>query len=480
MAKEYFQDIIPPNASDPQTPKRSIASTPSVPPMQEEDDTEHTDPDMEETVPIHKMEEPAPSRGIRDIAPPRPRMRPSATPIPPGRIPPARTRGGRSHWWMWGVAAILVIAIAGLALFAFRPTTVTVTPRSHLVTFTNADQFTAYPAPTAATGTLTYTVQTEDFTDSEAVTASASTSLAAAKASGSITVYNAYSASSVHLIANTRFSTPDGLIFRIPNAVTVPGKKGSTPGSVEVTVIADQPGEQYNIAPVSRFTIPGLKSTPTMYANVYASSQSAMTGGSSASNGPGVSADVRTKAIADLQASLLSKVQAAASALSTNGSIVLPDLMQVTYAAQPDTAGATGQVMINESAHAVIPVFPSQAFGQSVGSLVSADVGTDAVTIIPGTGFGAQLSDASTPSLGTDPLSFTLTGQAELVWSVDSAALAQALAGKDSGAFQTIVNGFSGIEEAHARIEPFWNNTFPANPSEIQITVEPVSSTTVQ
>jgi hypothetical protein len=70
-----------------------------------------------------------------------------------------------------------------------------------------------------------------------------------------------------------------------------------------------------------------------------------------------------------------------------------------------------------------------------------------------------------------DPLKFTLTGKALLVWEVDAAALASALAGRDSDAFQTIVDGFPGVQEAHARIEPLWKKTFPAEASDIKISV---------
>jgi len=73
------------------------------------------------------------------------------------------------------------------------------------------------------------------------------------KASGRIVVYNEFSSAPQKLIATTRFETPDGKIYRIKDAVTVPGA-----GSVEATVYADQPGEEYNID-LTDFTIPGFK-----------------------------------------------------------------------------------------------------------------------------------------------------------------------------------------------------------------------------
>ncbi len=101
------------------------------------------------------------------------------------------------------------------------------------------------------------------------------------KSSGKIKIYNAYSSSAQTLIVNTRFLSPDGKIFRITKAVTVPGAKiqngAIIPSFIEVTVVADQAGEQYNISP-TKFSIPGFKGTDK-YEKFYGQSETAMSGG---------------------------------------------------------------------------------------------------------------------------------------------------------------------------------------------------------
>jgi len=85
------------------------------------------------------------------------------------------------------------------------------------------------------------------------------------KATAKILIYNAYSSSKQTLVASTRFSTPDGKIFRLNNTV-VPGagiKDGKiVPSSVETLITADMPGTDYNIGPFGKMTIPGFKNTP--------------------------------------------------------------------------------------------------------------------------------------------------------------------------------------------------------------------------
>ncbi len=102
------------------------------------------------------------------------------------------------------------------------------------------------------------------------------------KAEGKITIYNSFSSDPQNLIATTRFASPDGKIFRLKSSVIVPGAKvingKISPLSIEVVVIADKAGVEYNIGPQSKFTIPGFQGTPK-YEGFYGNSKEAMKGG---------------------------------------------------------------------------------------------------------------------------------------------------------------------------------------------------------
>ncbi|MCR4325415.1 MAG: hypothetical protein NUV59_01240 [Patescibacteria group bacterium] len=466
-AKDYFQDITPPDgAADQQggvAPAKSSGQAARPPASPDEHDTGN----FGAGVPLVNAEPPA--RSIRSIpAPARNRARPG------GRIPPAMPpRPGRRspRWILWGAAVLSLLVLTGLVALAFRSTSVTVTPKSHLVSFDGTSEFVAYPAATAATGTLSYMVQISDIEDSTVVEAQGTTTLPPAKAEGSVIVVNNYSTAPVRLIKNTRFETPEGLVFRAPAAITIPGKKDGVPGEVRVTVAADQTGDQYNVGPVARFTLPGLAGSD-MYTKVYARSTDSMLGGSSGGTAPAVAPATLEAAISSVRANLDTKVRETVEALSDDSSVALFDLAQITYQDLPNTTEAGGGVRIHQRAHIVVPVFPADVFAGSIASVVSADAAGADVSLIPSTGFSAHLNGSGEPVLGTDTLTFALGGQAMLLWKVDADALATALAGRESAAFETIINGFPGVAEAHARIEPFWKRSFPAQAADIRIDIQ--------
>ncbi len=451
MAKDYFQDVVP---SD--EPRREAAPSRA---------SREDGPD--------KGIPPAPSdRGIRNInIPSRSRpamgdMRPPvvAPPRPPVAQGPHR-RGGRV--WLWILSGISVLAVVVLLImFVFRSTSVTIVPQSQPVTFDASAQFAAYPADSATSGTIPYTVQSTDIEDSEVVQASG-TQHVDTKASGSITIVNNFSNSPLHFVANTRFETSGGLIFKAPAAITIPAKSAAGAGKVNITVIADQAGQQYNVGPQNKFTIPGLKSSPTEYTNVYAYSTASTTGGFSGDQ-PGVAPSDMDTAVSKIRGRLQDKATAFENAQNTSTNTALG--LHVTFTDTPLTPEASGSVRIHESAHVDVAVVPSEAFASAVAQTVAADASAGPVMLVPGSGFAITPKDGA--SWGTDPIDFTLSGQAHIVWQVDTTALAKALAGRDSRAFETIVSNFPGVESAHARIEPFWESKFPADPAAIHISIQ--------
>lgn len=145
------------------------------------------------------------------------------------------------------------------------------------------------------------------------------------KARGTITIYNNFGTDSQSLVATTRFVTPDGKIYRLDNDVTVPGATKNSAGelvssSIEAAVTADQPGEEYNVGPVSKFRIPGFQGS-AKYDGFYGESKSAMAGGAFG--------EVRVPTEGDLEKARADAAKKLEDALKAEFFVGLPDNIKV-------------------------------------------------------------------------------------------------------------------------------------------------------
>jgi len=128
----------------------------------------------------------------------------------------------------------------------------------------------SYPISTTVSKTITQYSTGKKFSDK------------GANASGNITISNTLN-SERPLVAQTRFQTKDGLVFRITGDIVVPPADSKGPGKVDAYVVADQVdasgsivGARGNIGP-TRFFLPGLKGDNQN--KVYAESKTDMKGG---------------------------------------------------------------------------------------------------------------------------------------------------------------------------------------------------------
>ncbi|PIR55195.1 hypothetical protein COU74_02215 [Candidatus Peregrinibacteria bacterium CG10_big_fil_rev_8_21_14_0_10_36_19] len=103
-----------------------------------------------------------------------------------------------------------------------------------------------------------------------------------ANASGVITITN-NTPTAWPLVAQTRFQTEEGLVFRLQAGTTVPASGANGPGKIEALVVADITdsyggivGERGNIGP-SKFFLPGLREDSR--SKIYAENAAPMTGG---------------------------------------------------------------------------------------------------------------------------------------------------------------------------------------------------------
>jgi len=414
-------------------------------------------------------------RTLNDIIPPsrRKQMEDAAplqederlgVPPPPARPPLRAPRRSRRFPWVTAFIALVIIALSVGALYFFSGAQVTIDPSTTTVTVLG--NYTA----SASGGNLPFQILTVQKVATQAVPGDGSETVKVA-AQGTAVISNTQSTPQ-KLITNTRFETPAGLVFRIHSAATVPAASGGTPGTATVTLYADAVGDSYNVGPTT-FTLPGLSGSPAFTA-VTAQSSAAMTGGFSGTR-PKVSAATETSNRNALKGALTPDLATEVQSQVPAGYTLLPGAIFDSYQDLPDTASATtGSVDVREQGSATAVIFPSAAIASAIAAQAITTYNGEPVTVTNPSGVTLSAT-AGAPTVSVQSFSFSLTGTATIAYTVDPARIASAVAGKTRESAQVVLSGFPEVKRALLVLKPFWTSTFPGDPADIKVTVNPVT-----
>lgn len=361
------------------------------------------------------------------------------------------------------IGVILFIVIGGsLLTFVFNRATVTVTPKHEdLADFRKPITFAQAGTDTAST--VLYTVATTSLSKSKTLTLS-ETKKVEAKATGKIVIYNNHSTESQRLIKNTRFESGAGKIYRINQSVTVPGKSGTTPGSIEVTVYADSVGADYNSAPTD-FTIPGFKGSP-QYSTFYARSNGALTGGASGNMSLASLSDINA-AKDELALELAREVKETLNKQTMSGYIGLYSAIDVTYEDNEQELLQGGTATYQATATGYLMFAKGDELAQSV-----------AQTVRDYKNEPARLDDTNkltytrkdTDKLNTlQSLEVLVEGSPRVVFVTDEEALKNLVAGKKRSDFASLMKSIDSIMGAEISFSPLWLSSFPDDTSKIAV-----------
>lgn len=289
------------------------------------------------------------------------------------------------------------------------------------------------------------------------------------RASGTVTIYNEFSSTPQRWVTNTRFEAPNGKIFRVKEPVVIPGSKDGKPGTVDVTIYADEVGDTYNVGLVD-FTIPGLAGSP-QFESLYAKAKTPLAGGfvgerpmvseSKAAEVRGIAQEALTK---DLKETIRSQIP--------SGFTLLENSVAITFESLSNGEGdGAGQASIREKGTAVALVFPTDLLAAALAEKTIASYKEDNVTIgSTNTLKVTNLPSASELQAATE-LSVALEGTVDIVWKVSAEQIKTEIAGKSREAAETVLGNIPGIDRAELILRPFWKNTFPTDSEKITVSV---------
>ncbi|XKT75025.1 MAG: hypothetical protein ACJKSS_02560 [Patescibacteria group bacterium UBA2103] len=358
------------------------------------------------------------------------------------------------------IVAALIVGVGVAAMFAGAKVVVHPLEREVPV---NTDLF----ATSTETDPLPFEIVRIEKVATQSVPADGSENVSE-RASGTVIVYNEFSSTPQRWVTNTRFESPDGKIFRVKEPVEIPGMKDGKPGTVEVTIYADEAGADYNVGLVD-FTIPGLAGSP-QFESLYAKAKTPMSGGF-IGNRPVVSEEKAANTRISMQAALKDDLMDTIADQIPSGFTLLGDSVAFIPESLSNGEGEGSTAVLREKATAVALVFPTDLLAKAIAEKTIASYDDDNVTI----GSTNTLMVSNLPSAGelvsADELTVSVEGSVNIVWKVSADQIKTEIAGKSRDAAETVLSNIPGIDTAELILRPFWRSNFPTDTEKITVSV---------
>lgn len=413
---------------------------------------------------------PEPTKASEPSGPPSPPPQTPKPSIPRGkRVPNISKMQKRVIWG--GLILLVIVALFGLDYYLTSAQVALYAKASQVNATFN---FVADPTATQSS-TANATLSAQQLSYSKSLTApvqATGTKDEGAKASGTITVSNSFDSNPHPLVAGTRFVASGGQVFRSTADTTVPAGSLSggkvVPGTVQVSVQADQNGDQYNIGPTG-YTIPGLP----------ADEQSSITGQGNQMQG-GI-----TKTAKILQQSDINQAEQSAlgadkatgsqgvSAKATSNQVVLgPSLAQnagsvsSNPAVGSETSNATLTIQVTYTELAV----QKTALSDLAKSQEGQQLGAQSQIYDDGSGSLQLTALGAAQSSGAQKFRAAATAYAGT--RIDTAALAKQLQGQKYGDAVQAASQVPGVDKATISVSPSWSTSLPHIASHIHVSIK--------
>ena len=410
---------------------------------------------------------PSPTRPVGEHVQTEPQM--EREQIPSIIIEDGTKRGNKKVF----VSVILFFVIIGGALglsAVLGKTQLTIYPQYREPNINS--EFIAYPDKRQ--DELSYEIMTLESTSESQVKASGQIDVET-KSTGKIEIMKS-TPGTERIIANTRFRSADGKVFRIKDAIVVPGSVNNVPGSIQADVTADEAGDQYNLPANTKFDIPGFQEAGLgdLFKAISATNKSAFMGGF---KGPQFKIDeselgtARQALQVKLRDDLLKRIEAE----KPSGYIALAGAVAISYNQLPAVNYGNDLVTIKEQAVLQIPIFKDSDLGTFLAKQAVATYSGGSVRIQDPKAltFEYKLASTSSSVIANEPsLTFVIKGKPKLIWEYDSAKLTKDLAGLPKTSLPNAISAYPGIDGAKVSITPFWKRSFPTDPKQINVVEE--------
>jgi len=376
-----------------------------------------------------------------------------------------------SLMFLWIICFASIATLLFLLSSKFTTATLTITPKNQIIVLNDSYNITS--DKDISTSSLHYEVFTIKKDLSQKLETDGNMYVER-KATGKAIIYNNFSTSNQRLINNTRLQTKDGLTYRIRESVDIPGIKTingvKTPGSVEVEIIADMPGDKYNMKLSDLkgdFTIPGFKGS-TKYTAFYAR-LSADTSGGLIGNVKKVSDEKLSTGRTELQNILKDELIKEVYAQNLEKYTLFKDNYYIQCNDLADDSSSS-EYKISEECSINAIVFNKNDLAYFIATNKIKNFDNSKVDIIWNDNNTVILSGKTKTLWNETSLNVRFAGTAQIIWSYNISEILSFVVGQDKSVISSVIeNNKNYLTEIQAIIRPMWKNTFPENVKKIKI-----------
>lgn len=281
------------------------------------------------------------------------------------------------------------------------------------------------------------------------------------RSSGTVVIYNNHNTSPQKLVAGTRLETGEGLIYKLDQAVTVPGKNGEVPGAVEAKATASEAGPKYNIG-LADFTIPGFKNDPR-YKNFYARSKSPMTGGNSGL--VAIVEDVElAKSVEGLKNEISRQLKEKVSKELPKNQITFDTFQTISW--QMDDPVVQGdKAILRVTGEAKVHAIDSSSLARYLLSKKEIAYSENDVFSLDTSGVVAELDSGATSTLKA-----SLKGSVVIGYTIDNEKFRSEVAGRSkTDVIKVVASNYPQVTSLSTVVKPFWHSSLPQDPAKISV-----------
>lgn len=367
--------------------------------------------------------------------------------------------------WIFGVTTVLAVCVFIIGMMTiFSSATIEITPKTQKIAVSSSVEI-------SPESKIKYEVVKLSKTKSSSVAAT-SEEMAEIKASGKIVIYNDFSSEPQRLITRTRFESPEGLIYRIPESIVVPGKTTkdgvSIPGSVEVEVFADEAGEKYNIKKTD-FTIPGFKNDSARYKSFYARSSTEITGGFIGKRKTVLQSD-KDAALEKIEADTKAELAAEFMAKVPDDLVLLNDAIKYESSEMPAKEDGSSVVLSKEVTAYALLVNKKELSKFIIDEYVLKIPDWSGIEALVSNFSNIKATLPENTELG-GKISLQIDGEALIQAAIDTNLINQKLVGQPKSKAKDLTSEFSGISKVKSIIRPIWKQNFPNDSFRIHVNI---------